>query len=216
MYVEPFSMLLALPLLVGLILGLLLGGSFKNLSLVPIRFGGLFVLGLVLQLALFTSLTDTQPWDITYGHLFYVVSVLLVLSALVLNIRRLQWPVVIMAFGAALNLLVIVANGGAMPVDTHLLGQAYGQQLVSNLVHHRFAINVTPLSGSTALPFLGDRIRIAGSVYSIGDITLGLGVGILALFEMNRGGWRIGSFLNRFRPSAKSIGGKDQSVIQAA
>ena len=91
--------------------------------------------------------------------------------------------------GAGLNLLVIAANGGFMPVNTHLLAQAQGQQLVANLVHHRFASNVSPLNGGTILGFLGDRISLLGTVYSVGDFTLGAGVFLLALFEMNRDRW---------------------------
>jgi len=182
-------MILALPLVVGVVVGRLVGGSFKNLAATPIRFGWLFVLGLGFQLALFTRLTDEQSWDIRYGHDLYVVSLVLVLSALVLNLGRLQWPLLIMAVGAGLNLVVIVVNGGAMPVDLHLLALAQGHQLVASLAHHRVATNVAPLTAATRLAWLGDRIPIAASVYSVGDVTLGAGAFLLTLFEMNRGRW---------------------------
>ena len=192
-------MLLALPLLVGLVGGRLLGGSFQSLAATPIRFGWLFLLGVALQFVLFTPLTDSQRWDISYSHGLYVVSLLLVVLALALNVRRLQWPVYVLMAGAALNLLVILANGGAMPVDMHLLAQAHGQQIVSDVIHHRFATNVTPLTGSTLFPVLGDRTLILASVYSIGDIILGLGILLAAFCEMNRARWSMRTGLTRSR-----------------
>ena len=180
-------MILVVALLAGLIVGKLLGGSLRSLAGLPIKFPELLVAGFVVQLVLYTPLTDTQSWDIHYGHILYVGSMALVFGALLINIGRLRWPVVLMAAGALMNLLVIVANGGAMPVDTHLLAQAQGISLVHAVAHHTFATNVTPMNGGTRLAFLGDRlVRIADSVYSIGDITIGVGALLLVVLEMRR------------------------------
>jgi hypothetical protein len=196
-------MLLVLPLVAGVIAGLVLRGSLRSLAETPIRFGWVFLLGLGIQLALFTPLTDSQHWDLAYGHVFYVASLLLVLSALILNARTLEWPLWIMIAGAVCNLAVIIANGGAMPVNAHLLAQAQGVDVVNGIVRHQFASNVSPMTGSTMFPFLGDHIRIAAGVYSLGDIVLGVGVFLVAIFQMNRKGWAVMSRLGRVhKPSS--------------
>lgn len=182
------SMFLALPLLAGFLVGKIVGGSFRNLAAAPLRVGWLFLVGFGIQLVLYSPLTDTQPWDIRYGHIFYLASLLLLVGGLLLNVGRLRWPVVLMAAGAALNLIVIAANGGAMPVDGGLLSQVRGSGLVNAIRNHQLASNVVMMTPGTRLGLLGDHIRILSSVYSIGDVILGIGGFLLPVLEMRRRG----------------------------
>jgi Family of unknown function (DUF5317) len=192
-------MLLALPLFAGLLIGKLTGGSFRALAAAPLRAWWLLLVSLAIQLILFTPLTDTASWDIHYSHAIYVVSLLLLLGGLLANIGRLRWPLVVLAAGAALNLIVIGANGGAMPVDGHLLALAKGQQLVSQIMHHSIASNVAPITRATNLSFLGDRVALASSVYSVGDVLIGLGGFLLVLTEMHRRSRAVRAGIARFR-----------------
>lgn len=184
-------MLLALPVLLGLLIGKLTGGSFQRLSSAPIRAPWLFLLGLGVQLVLYTPLTDRQAWDISYGRMVYVASLLLLLAGLAVNIGRLRWPIILLTGGATLNVIVIVINGGSMPVDATLLAQARGHHLVSLIAHHKLASNVARANAHTRLAFLDDHITLplplVSSVYSLGDMLIGLGGFLLVISEMRRG-----------------------------
>ena len=90
------------------------------------------------------------------------------------------------AFGAgtAANFLVILFNGGAMPVSARLLASPGGAALAQSLaVGEVFAY--TLCGPGTRLAFLGDVLafmpggRLAGFA-SAGDLALGLGAGWLA------------------------------------
>ncbi len=183
-------MLLALPVAFGLLLGKLTGGSFRSLAGAPLRAPWLFVAGFAVQVVLYTRLTDTQSWNISHGHIVYVISLLLLFAGLVMNIRRLSWPLIVVTAGAALNLFVIVVNGGAMPIDLHLLSQIRGHRVVSLIAHHRIASNVTPASSSTVLSSLDDHLTFPFAhrlgVYSLGDVFIGLGGFLLVIAEMRR------------------------------
>lgn len=179
-------MLLALPLLAGLLVGLVTGGSFRGLAAVQLRTAWLFLLGLGIQVVLYNPWVEPQSWDIRYSHGFYLVSLLLLFAGLLVNLGRVRWPLMVLAAGAALNLIVIVANGAAMPVDAHLLALARGQHLVWLIAHNHLASNVFPATGHVRLGFLEDRIGLASSVYSIGDVLIGLGGFLVAAIEMHR------------------------------
>jgi len=184
--------LLALPLLAGLIVGKLTGGSFRRLASVNLRAPWLFLLGLGIQVFLYNPWIEQQSWDIRYGHLLYVGSLLLLFAALLMNLSRVRWPLWILVTGAGVNLVVILANGGAMPVDAHLLALAQGNQLVWQIAHHHLASNVMPVISSARLAFFDDHLALARSVYSIGDVLIGVGGFLIAIVEM-RGSPRVSS-----------------------
>lgn len=179
-------MLLAVPFLAGLVIGKVTGGTFANLATTPIRLGWLLFSVLIVQVVLFTPLTDAAAWDIRYGHGIYLVSLFLLLAGLCVNIRHLQWPIVVLTAGAALNLLVIVVNGGAMPVNAHLLSVTHGTNMVNQIRGHSIVSNVFPINSATRLSILGDRFQMVNSVYSIGDYVIGLGGLLLVPLEMHR------------------------------
>lgn len=74
----------------------------------------------------------------------------------------------LVAAGGALNLAVVVANGG-MPVDPTALAVA-GASIPRDALH-------VPLSETTALALLADRLPMAvfRGVYSVGDVLLTAG-----------------------------------------
>ncbi|MBT9173102.1 MAG: hypothetical protein DDT21_01492 [Syntrophomonadaceae bacterium] len=89
----------------------------------------------------------------------------------ILNIRRAGF--LPLGAGSALNLLVMLFNGGAMPVSPDAL-EAIGAATVPQGTH-------TLLTGSTRLPFLADVIPLRWHfpgpvVISAGDILITLGV----------------------------------------
>jgi len=165
----------------GLIIGLLTGGSFKALSHYPLKALLLPIAAYALKAGAAFLLVPQRGAVIVavaqYGLLFLF---------LLLNIRRPVWPLFAFA-GTLLNFLVIVSNGGCMPVSPSLLGEAGTRlaQLAQGQVYAYCLANT-----ATRFAILGDIIRIGSAsrplgFASIGDLLLGLGVCILC-WQMTR------------------------------
>ena len=159
----------------GLIIGLLTGGSFKVLPRYPL-------VGLLLPVAAYVIKAGAALLLVPQRGAVVVASVQygLLFLFLFLNLRRPVWP--LFAFGGTLlNFLVIVSNGGCMPVSSALLGEA-GTRLTQLAQGKVYAYCLA--DAATRLPLLGDIIRIGSAsrplgFASIGDLLLGVGVGIL-------------------------------------
>jgi hypothetical protein len=88
----------------------------------------------------------------------------------------------IVAIGVALNVVVITLNQGMPASDdiVHRRGREVHVPIVRTVKHK-------PESSSDLLPFLGDVFTLPGdnTVFSIGDIVIGLGI-IDICFEQSR------------------------------
>ncbi len=169
-------LLYAIP--IGLLAGLLMGGRPGALGDLRLRLAWLAVLGYVAQGVLFAPrvgahLGGWAPW-------LYVLTNVLVLVAILANRRLAGMPVV--AVGAALNLAVIVANGGFMPADR----AAYAQlgMSIEGYANTRFIAD--PVLG-----VLGDWIALpawlpGANVISVGDVVIGAGLALVLALGMRR------------------------------
>lgn len=165
----------------GLIVSLLSGGSLRALSRYPLK-------GLWLPIAAY-ALKAGAAFLLTPQQGSVIVALLqygLLILFLTLNLRRPVWPLFAFA-GTLLNFLVIVLNGGCMPVSPSLLGEAGARltQLAQGRVYAYILMDAT-----TCLPLLGDIIRVGAAdrplgFASIGDLLLGVGVAILC-WQMTR------------------------------
>ena len=159
----------------GFLIGLLTGGSFRGMARYALA-GVLLPIAAYLLKAGATLLFAPQTGAIIVSLLQYS----LIFLFLLLNYRRPIWPLV--AFiGSLLNFLVIVLNGGCMPVSASLLSGA-GERLTQLLEGRVYAYCLT--TASTCLPLLGDIIRIGPASMpfgyaSVGDIILCIGISIL-------------------------------------
>lgn len=111
-------MFYALP--IGILAGLVARGSFAGLAHLSFRWGWVIMAGLLVQVVLFEGPVAAAVGDV--GAILYVGSTAMVLAAIVANARTPGVPLV--ALGAALNLLVIVANGGYMPASAEAYAAA--------------------------------------------------------------------------------------------
>ncbi|MFZ5986490.1 MAG: DUF5317 domain-containing protein, partial [Bacillota bacterium] len=88
--------------------------------------------------------------------------------------------------GASLNALVMVLNGGRMPVSLEIMKNA-GLMEAANILSTGADSRHVVMSGSTRLGFLADIIYLPGflgmgmPVVSIGDLIIALGIFILTL-----------------------------------
>src|SRR5688500_12332873 len=104
-------MLLLYAVLLGLIVGLLTRGKLAALASAHVRLWPVAVIGFFAQLLLFSSPLAAVVG--AWGPSLYVASTVLVLMALVVNLRQPGFWLIII--GALANFAVIVLNGGQMP-----------------------------------------------------------------------------------------------------
>ncbi len=171
-------MLYAIP--IGLLVGLLVGGRLAGLAELRFRWLPLFLIGLGIQLILFSPPVTARIGDL--GPPIYVASTALVLAAVARNWRITGVPVVFV--GAACNLAAIVANGGYMPAGGAAL-DALNRHVTdeysnSAVLEHP---NLELLTDIFALP---SWVPFA-NVFSLGDVILGVGVVLVIVAAMRRG-----------------------------
>jgi hypothetical protein len=170
-------MLLLYALPIGLLAGLLAGGSIGRLADLRIRLAPLAVGGLLFQLLLFSPPLGTMlAKDLPIGPGLYVGSTLVVLAALIANIGRPGFKFILI--GAALNLFAVVANGGVMPASPDAWASLHGMTGVPQDV----VTNSTLASAATRLAVLGDVFAVPRSlpfanVFSVGDLLIAIGGG---------------------------------------
>jgi hypothetical protein len=161
----------------GLIVGLLPGGSFTGLAGLRVRWGGVILGGLVVQVVLFSAPVAERVGQL--GPLIYVVSTGAVLTAVLLNWRITGLPMVVV--GAASNALAILANGGFMPAGAdamRVLGANF-PTIYSNssVVAHPALVGLTDIFAiPRPLPF--------ANVFSIGDVIIAVGIAMVLIAAM--------------------------------
>jgi hypothetical protein len=168
--------LYALPL--GIVAGYLAGGRLDRLSAVRFRWAPLALLGLAVQVALFSDPLATMVGDA--GPPIYVASTAAVLVAVLRNLDITGLPIV--AIGAASNLVAIVANGGYMPADPDALASIGG--IAPGYSNSSVTADpiLWPLTDIFAIPAW---VPFA-NVFSIGDVLLGIGVALTIAAGMRR------------------------------
>lgn len=177
-------MLLLYAIVAGLVLGRLSGGRLRNLEHLRFAWWPLAVGGLAVQVVLFAPPVARHVGS--EGPLIYVLSTLAVMAALLRNLNR---PgLVVIAVGAALNLVAVIANGGAMPSSPEAWMALNG---VAELPVTHFSNSVL-IGPDTLLPWLGDifvwpRPLPLANVFSIGDAIIAIGT-VLFLVDAMRSG----------------------------
>jgi MFS transporter, DHA3 family, macrolide efflux protein len=175
--------MLLISLVIGLALGVAAGGNILNLASVRMRLLQLLFLGLVVryatQYAIEIGITEAD----TYRLFLFGGGFLLLLIGLWVNREQPGLPLAFV--GILLNAVVIVVNGGYMPVwEPSVVAAGLTPAEVGSTFHR--IVSATPAGGipsdflAQAGP-LGDIIPIPfpfiQNVISIGDLFLGAGLG---------------------------------------
>ncbi len=172
-----------------IVVGLLVGGRLGRLKELDLRVPWVFVLAAALQVGLMVAGARGAAFGPGFAPAVYVLTFVLVLLGIWAN-RRLRGMWLVGA-GVLLNLLVIAANGGSMPVDRDLAVRAGNTDMVEMLDSPAYT-NHVPTTEETRLGFLGDVLPLPMVVPrprffspgSVGDILVTLGACWLILYGM--------------------------------
>ena len=167
--------------LLAIAIGLMRGGRLDGLWSLPIRWGGLVILAFLLRLSLHLmgagglELADAVVWTVQ------AVSYGLLLLAVLINRRIPGIPT--LGAGVLANGLVILVNGGRMPVSAEA-AEAIGQSTAFARLMQEGSYLHQALAGEARLTFLADVFATPSwlpvrSVFSVGDVLILAGVFIL-------------------------------------
>lgn len=169
----------------GLLAGLATGGSLRHLLQLRLRWPLVVAAALAVRLLGVLGPLATSPLT----PLLFAASLaaLLAWSLWHSDVLRASW---LIALGLAINLAVVLANGGRMPVSRAGAGLA-SSVLVRHGVWGQYAL----AGPGTRLHWLGDWIvfpppvgRVVREVYSPGDLVVCLGLGLVFFFATRPSG----------------------------
>lgn len=163
-------------ILISFIVGILRKGNLRAFSQLNLKWGWVFPLLLVVQLAVFTFQNDSKFLGQLSGFIYIIVYVI---GLIFLFLNRKNPGFILIFIGVFLNFIVMVLNGGRMPVSVEasaVLVPGYIQALKEGL-YAKHAM----LTPETNLGFLGDVIPISDpyprtQIISIGDIIMNIGI----------------------------------------
>lgn len=162
----------------AVIIGLVLGGKFKNLSRLEFKYIYLVFAAFLIQLGI-DLLAPRQPWGgYPYLHIF---SYGLLFFTMIKN-RHLPGMYFILA-GTALNFVVIALNGGQMPVRPDVIPRDMAEVMAAGGggTHGLLLEN-------TRLGFLGDILYVSlpyqKQLISVGDLVIDVGLLIFIIQGM--------------------------------
>jgi hypothetical protein len=170
---------LLVPALVTTLTGARLVGSLAGLQRQRIEWWPLALGSIAIQLILFNPPVDRQAWALVWGPWIWMASLVVFIAVLVRNsicnpVGRGAFRLA--ALGVALNLIVVVANGGHMPQSPAARLAVRGTPLVVAGSAPQLR-NVAPSNSDTRLGWLGDSLAQpdwlpTANVVSVGDIVL--------------------------------------------
>jgi hypothetical protein len=192
-------MLLLYAIAAGLLVGRLSGGRLDALDQVRFRWWPLALAGLAFQLVLFSGPVVERVGDA--GPPLYVGSTLVVFAVLLLNVRLPGFW--LLALGAGLNLVAIVANGGYMPSSPEAWMQLNGLAEVPTDAYTNSAL----MTDATRFPALGDifvlpRPLPLANVFSLGDVLIAAGAGVFLVRQMRQAPPDLTAGRRAIRPTA--------------
>lgn len=160
-------------LIVSIIVGVARGGKLANVSEIYARGWVLLFAAFAMQLLANMLPADETRWAIGLILTSYVALLVTVW------LNRLLPGTLIAGIGIAMNFVVIAWNRG-MPVSTEAIRLAGGSG--EPLLDAKHVL----LDGQSALPFLADIIPLPGTVISLGDVILGVGIGIFIEHQLRQ------------------------------
>src|SRR3989442_10336297 len=154
--------------LVGILAAVARGADWTGLAEVRWRLAWLCLLGLAIRVVIFSGPESVVRPLLPLAPALNALSISLVVVSMIANWRLPGFPLI--ALGAILNLIVIVANGGQMPT-------------VPPKERTALFTHVAELGEDARLPILADWMQLPypkERTFSIGDICIAIGSGLAA------------------------------------
>ncbi|MGB6370547.1 MAG: DUF5317 domain-containing protein [Atribacterota bacterium] len=165
-------------IIISIIIGLLRNGKLSSLSQISLKRIELLVLAFLIQAGLIFLGSRKIEFVLNYSSYALAFSYVVLLIAVWYN-KKLKGMKII-ALGIAFNFMVIVANGGHMPI---LLGNLYkaGLNDIALILKEGSHVTHTLITEKTLFRFLADVIPLSPpfpdpSVVSVGDFFMFFGV----------------------------------------
>jgi uncharacterized protein DUF5317 len=161
----------------GVVAGLVVGGRFENLIRLRFRWFWVVLAVLVVRAAILFTPAIRHVDGVQYVYLAALTALVAWTLWQIEQVRGI-W---LIAVGSALNLVVIAANGGRMPV---------APELATSLVHNGQLGQYTLMSADTTLNWLADWIAVPGlgallhEAYSPGDVIVAVGIAAVIVLAM--------------------------------
>jgi hypothetical protein len=168
-------------IVIGLIVGFIRAGwrnGLAALSQIRIKGGWIFPLLLGIQFLLYFLHGKISIIEKYNGYMFMIVYVA---GLYMLWLNRKEKGFWWIFAGVALNFIVMLVNGGKMPVSVEAAASVFDPIYVHVLTDGMAVSKHMALDNSTLLPFLGDIIPITtpypiSHVISIGDVVMNIGI----------------------------------------
>lgn len=162
----------------SIVVGKLRGGSFSNIKDASLEKWYFFVSGFLVEFAAVYLASKGVSFFIENILLVHCLSYLLLFIGIYFNRSMLAFKIVFV--GIFLNFLVIMANGGQMPVSGETMVSI---GLIDNMMNIRDGKIITHvlMNDHTALKYLGDIFALGKpyprpKIFSIGDVVMALGI----------------------------------------
>lgn len=188
-------MLYLLACFMGIAAGLAAKGSISNLANFKLEKIYLIIAAFVIRTTAQVLSARGMVWLIESSLLIYGITFLLLLAAFWYN--RHSIGALIIGAGCLMNNVVMLLNGGKMPVSLEAMDRA-GMTGMLEFMKNGADGKHSLLTESTKLPWLADIIHLPSflgllmEIVSIGDLVIALGLAVLT-FEAVRGkriNWR--------------------------
>lgn len=162
----------------SLVVGKLRGGKFTNMQQAEIKKWYLIVIAFIIEFL--TVYLSAKGYHFISNNIFYIhlFSYLLLFAGMFFNREQLSFKIIFA--GTLLNFLVIMLNGGQMPVSTDaMLGAGLTQDL--NAIAQGQVVTHMIINANTVFKFLGDVFYIPSpyprpKAFSVGDVFIAVGV----------------------------------------
>lgn len=188
-------MILVLALFLALLVAVLTGGKLRRLANLPLRVPWLALLGFGLQIyIIYEPETTARGWW-SLHTIALIFSYLLLVAFVWMNRRLPGMPII--ALGLLMNLTVMLANGGYMPISPEAVrrvGHEYELQSTEPGARLKYTKDILLPREQTRLWFLSDVFVIPPpfpipTVFSTGDAVLALGIWVLVLATCHSARW---------------------------
>lgn len=168
-------MIMLLSALSGLLLGFMTGGKLVNLKNFTLRHGWLLGIYAIIDYSFSGALTE-QLNSLQRSYIVLLLFIQYASIIILIYMNRQYTPLLIIGAGELLNVLVIFANCGRMPVSEIAIvsNSSSAHQLATGQVPHYSLIDI-----NTRFSFLGDIIQIKTiftEIMSIGDLLILIGL----------------------------------------